>query len=182
MLDVPKSFHHTNVSIANDIHSRSVVAIVCNKKQCRILYLNIHTKNLFTYYKKILPNKFNTATHTVKETIKSNTNQLHKRNTIRKNILQYNHIQKQKTMCKDTVQYDHIRQKNNDDSNFPILPLVCKNIQTSTTFQNNIAISPDKKIDTQFKKIHNNIAVSENQSTIQVPHPLHLHNMISIIT
>ena len=85
-------------------------------------------------------------------------------------------------MCKDTVQYDHIRQKNNDDSNFPILPLVCKNIQTSTTFQNNIAISPDKKIDTQFKKIHNNIAVSENQSKIQVPHPLHLHNMISIIT
>ena len=81
MLDVPKSFHHTNVSGANDIYSRFVVAIVCNKKQCRILYLNIHTNNLVTYYKKILPNKFNTATHTVKEVIKSNTNQLHKHNT-----------------------------------------------------------------------------------------------------
>ena len=30
-LNLPESFHHTNVSGANDIHSRSVTAIVCNK-------------------------------------------------------------------------------------------------------------------------------------------------------
>ena len=33
-------------------------------------------------------------------------------------------------MCKDTVQYNHIRNKINDDLNWPILPLICKNIQT----------------------------------------------------
>ena len=33
-------------------------------------------------------------------------------------------------MYKDTVQYNHIRNKINDDLNLPILPLICKNIQT----------------------------------------------------
>ena len=43
-LNIHKCFHDTNVSGANDIYSRSVAAIVCNKKQCRILDLDIPTK------------------------------------------------------------------------------------------------------------------------------------------
>ena len=122
-----------------------------------------------TCYKQILPRTLNTAKHTVKETTKSNTTQLHKRNTIRKGIFQYNHIQKQKTICKDTVQYDHIRHKTSNDSNLLILSLICKNIQTCTAFQNNIAISPNKKLIHNKNKFHNNITVSESSPSITPP-------------
>ena len=123
-LEVPKSFKYINISEAND--PRSVEAIICNKKQCRMLDLNIPTTNMLTCYKQILPSKCNTVKHTVQETTKSNTNQLLKRKTIRKDTLQYNLTQKKINIRKDTAQYDHIRRKTNDDSILPILLLICK--------------------------------------------------------
>ena len=93
-LEVPKPFQYINISGAND--PRSVEAIIRNKKQCRMLDLNIPTTNMLTRYKQILPSKCNTVKHTVKETTKSNTNQLHKRKTMRKDKIQYNHTQKKK--------------------------------------------------------------------------------------
>ena len=64
---------------------------------------------------------------------------------------------------------------------YPYYREYAKNVQTCNVFQNNIEISPNKKLIHNKNKIHNNTAVSENQSTIQVPHQLHLHNMISTI-
>ena len=83
-------------------------------------------------------------------------------------------------MCKDKVQYDHIRKKNKDDSYLPILPLICKNIQTCNKYQNNIAITSNNNLvhnvshtlgkrNITKNKVHNNIAISDNHSTIQVP-------------
>ena len=160
-LEVPKSFKYINISGAND--PRSVEAIIRNKKQCRMLDLNIPTTNMLTRYKQILPSKCNTVKHTVQETTKSNTNQLLKRKTIRKDTLQYNLTQKKINIRKDTAQYDHIRRKTNDDSNLPILPLICKNTETCNALQNNRATQPNKKKIQHKDKVHNNIAVSENR-------------------
>ena len=49
-LKVPKSFQHTSFSGANDIYSRSVETIFCNKKY-QILDLGIPTKYMLTRYK-----------------------------------------------------------------------------------------------------------------------------------
>ena len=69
----------TDISGANDTHSRSVEVIVCNKGQCRILDINNPNNNLLICSKHILSTKFNTTKHTAKETTNSNTNQqLHK--------------------------------------------------------------------------------------------------------
>ena len=134
-----------DISGANDIHSHFIEDIACNTEQCRISDLDTPNNNLLTCFKQRLPSKLNTTTHTVEETTASNSNQqLHKQKTISMDNAQYYHIYKQKTICSDSVQYDHIRTKINDDSNLPILPLICKNIQTCTAFQNNIAISPNK--------------------------------------
>ena len=84
---------------------------------------------MLTHHKQILPSKSNNVKYTVQETTKSNMNQLLKRKTIRKDTLQYNITQKKIHFRKDTVQYDHIRRTTNDDSNLPILPLICKNTQ-----------------------------------------------------
>ena len=65
---------------------------------------------------------------------------------------------------------------------YPYYREYAKNVQTCNVFQNNIEISPNKKLIHNKNKVHNNTTISENQSTIQVIHPLHLHNMISIIT
>ena len=74
-----KNESSTDIGGANDIHSRSVEVIACNKEQCRILDLDTPNKNLLTCYKQILPSIFNTVKHTVEETTNSNTNQqLHK--------------------------------------------------------------------------------------------------------
>ena len=97
-------------------------------------------------------------------------------------------LHKQKAICKDTVQYNHIRNKINDDSIFPILLLICKNIQTCNNYQNNIAISSNKKLvhnvsqtlgkqNINKNKDHNNIKVSDNHSKIQVPQQLLLPGM-----
>ena len=109
-----------------------------------MLDLNIPTTNMLTRYKQILPSKCNTVKHTVQETTKSNTNQLLKRKTIRKDTLQYNLTQKKINIRKDTAQYDHIQRKTNDDSNLPILPLIYKNTQTCNALQNNRATQPKK--------------------------------------
>ena len=119
-LEVTKSFQYITISGASD--PRSVEAIIRKKKQCRMLDLNIPTTNMLTSYKQILPSKCNTVKHTVKETTKSNTNQLLLCKTIRKDTLQYNLTQKKINMRKDTAQYDHIRHNTNDDSNLSILP------------------------------------------------------------
>ena len=71
----------------------------------------------------------------MEETTNSNTNQhLHKQKTISTNNVQYHQILKEKTISKDTVQYDHKRNKINDDSHLPILPLICKHIQTCNKY------------------------------------------------
>ena len=45
------------------------------------------------------------------------------------------------------IQYSIIIYKKiNDDSNLPILPLICENIQTCNKYQNNIAISSNKSL------------------------------------
>ena len=84
---------------------------------------------MLTHHKQILPSKSNNIKQTVQETTKFNMNQLLTPKTIRKDSLQYNLTQKKIHFRKDTAQYDHIRRKTNDDSNLPILPLICKNIQ-----------------------------------------------------
>ena len=91
-----------------------------------MLDLNFPTTNMLTHHKQILHSKSNNVKHTVQETTKSNTNQLLKRKNIRKDTVQYNLAQKKINFRKDTTQYDHIRHKTNDDSNLPILPLICK--------------------------------------------------------
>ena len=54
-LEVLKSFKYINISGAND--PRSVEAIIRNKKQSRMLDLNIPTTNMLTHHKQILPSK-----------------------------------------------------------------------------------------------------------------------------
>ena len=154
---------------------------VLSSSRNSILDLHIPTTNMLTHHKQILPSKSNNIQQTVQKTNKSNMNQHLKRKPIPKDTFQYNLTQKKIFFCKDTAQYDHIRRKTNDDSNLPILPLICKNTQTCNALHNNRATQLKKIIIQHKDKVHNNIAVSENQSTTQVPHQLHLQNVISRI-
>ena len=51
---------------------------------------------------------------------------------------------------------------------YPYYREYAKNVQTCNVFQNNIEISPNKKLIHNKNKVHNNTTISENQSTIQV--------------
>ena len=108
---------------------RSKNPTVISSSSNSTLDINIPTTNMLTQHKPILPSKSNNVKHTVQETNKSNRNQSLTPKTIRKDSLQYNLTQKKINFRKDTAQYDHIRRTTNDDSNLPILPLICKNIQ-----------------------------------------------------